>query len=396
MADFPVLTNLQRQMNSAHKNSLKRGEEMAVYQAGEIPCNETSDAARLCRNPLVSVHMTTYNHEGFIRQAIEGVVMQETDFEYELVIGEDCSTDRTREICFEYQKKHPTKIRVLWSESNLWHIGGNHKRVDVRCRGKYIAYCEGDDYWTDPKKLQKQVEYMESHPGCAGCFHERVKCDEEGQIMEGTGLPDEMKRPLTGEDIVAWTFPCPPTCTVLYRREVVMDRPAWMNGLFFGDRATAIWGGYAHGTVDWVAGVDPSVYRIHRGGVYRGKDLVYRFLLEHAFSDAIMQHFPVSRAVREVIYRTWKSETFWGWRKWHANESAEIRYAVSELVRQDIKAAPSLRWYFMMKKYCYWMERVRAMTWHGFVLGLKSAMPKGAYGKLRLAWRVRRGEEHVG
>ncbi len=133
-----------------------------------IPCNETSDAERLCKHPLVSVFMITFNHECFIRQAIEGVVMQETDFEYELVIGEDCSKDRTREICFECQKQHPDKLRVLWSENNLWAANrGNTKRTLIRCRGKYIAYCEGDDYWTDPKKLQKQVEYMEAHPGCA-------------------------------------------------------------------------------------------------------------------------------------------------------------------------------------------------------------------------------------
>ena len=178
----------------------------------DIPCIETSDAEKLCKRPMVSVNMQTYNHEKFIRQAIEGVVMQEADFEYELIIGEDCSKDRTREICFEYQKKYPDKIRVLWAEENVCRLfnQANVNRCAIRSRGRYVAWCEGDDYWTDPKKLQKQVEYMEGHPGCAGCFHEWGKCDEKGRIMEGTGLPDEKKRALTGGDITAsWALRMP-------------------------------------------------------------------------------------------------------------------------------------------------------------------------------------------
>ncbi len=139
--------------------------------ADQVPCNETSDSECLCKNPVVSVHMLTYNHELYIREAIDGVVMQETDFEYELIIGEDASQDRTREICFEYQKKYPDKIRVLWSEENVTKpYGGNGARVTARCRGEFIAFCEGDDYWVDPKKLQKQVDAMRANPTVGFCF----------------------------------------------------------------------------------------------------------------------------------------------------------------------------------------------------------------------------------
>lgn len=153
-----------------------RGEPIQVFTGDpqEIPCNETSDAEKLCKNPMVSVWMITYNHEPYIRQAIEGVVMQKTDFEYELVIGEDCSTDRTREICFEYQRKYPDKIRVLWSNQNLYRnphpAGGNSQRTMAHCRGEFIALCEGDDYWIDPLKLQKQVDIMRKHPTVGFCF----------------------------------------------------------------------------------------------------------------------------------------------------------------------------------------------------------------------------------
>jgi glycosyltransferase involved in cell wall biosynthesis len=117
------------------------------------------------KEPLVSVDMITYNHVPYIAQAIEGVLQQETSFPFELVIGEDCSTDGTREMVFDYQKKYPDIIRVITSTKNV----GSHKngfRTEKACRGKYIAYCDGDDYWHHPQKLQKQVDYLESNPEC--------------------------------------------------------------------------------------------------------------------------------------------------------------------------------------------------------------------------------------
>ena len=149
-----------------------RGEPIEVFNGDPmaIPCIETSDAERLCKHPVVSVHMITYNHESYIRQAIEGVMIQKADFEFELVIGEDCSQDKTREICFEYQKKYPDKIRVLWWHENVTRYGGNGRRVTAHCRGEFIAFCEGDDYWIDPLKLQKQVDVMRKYPNVGLCF----------------------------------------------------------------------------------------------------------------------------------------------------------------------------------------------------------------------------------
>ena len=115
--------------------------------------------------PLVSVRMITYNHKPYIAKAIECVLQQKTDFPFELVIGEDCSTDGTCEIVLEYQKNFPQIIRVITSEKNVG-ARKNGYRADRACNGKYIAYCEGDDYWHHPDKLQIQVDYMESHPEC--------------------------------------------------------------------------------------------------------------------------------------------------------------------------------------------------------------------------------------
>ncbi len=120
---------------------------------------------QLTTQPLVSVKMITYNHAPFIARAIEGVMQQKTDFSFELLIGEDCSTDGTREVVFEYQKKYPDVIRVITSDKNVG-MKQNGLRVLKACRGKYIAYCEGDDYWHHPLKLQKQVDYLEGHQDC--------------------------------------------------------------------------------------------------------------------------------------------------------------------------------------------------------------------------------------
>jgi glycosyltransferase involved in cell wall biosynthesis len=139
--------------------------EYHIIKADEIPCQEINDPAVLSKNPLVSAKMLTYNHEPYIAQAIEGVVKQETEYPFELIIGEDCSTDGTMEIVLEYQKKYPNIIRVITSDKNVG-MKKNSARVTKACRGKYIAFCEGDDYWTDIYKIQKQLDLLENSQDC--------------------------------------------------------------------------------------------------------------------------------------------------------------------------------------------------------------------------------------
>ena len=111
---------------------------------------------------LVSVCMITYNHDNYIKEAIEGVLMQKINFPIELIIGEDCSTDNTRKIVLEYADKYPNIIRPLLPEKNLG-MTINFIKTMQEATGKYIALCEGDDYWTDPYKLQKQVDFLEAN-----------------------------------------------------------------------------------------------------------------------------------------------------------------------------------------------------------------------------------------
>ena len=132
---------------------------------------------------MVSINMITYNHEPFIAQAIEGVVMQKTNFRIELVIGEDCSTDSTRKICEDYAIKYPEIIRLLPSEQNLG-MSQNGIRTLRECKGKYIALLDGDDYWTDPLKLQKQVDFLEGNSDYVLCFHRVNILKTNDEIIE--------------------------------------------------------------------------------------------------------------------------------------------------------------------------------------------------------------------
>ncbi len=127
--------------------------------------------------------MITYNHEKFIAEAIEGVLMQETSFPIELVIGDDCSTDRTGAIAKSFQEKYPDKIRILERNSNLG-MKRNFADTLTNCRGKFIALCEGDDYWTDPGKLQKQVSILEDDERLVMCCHADRVLSEDGKIVK--------------------------------------------------------------------------------------------------------------------------------------------------------------------------------------------------------------------
>lgn len=134
-------------------------------------------------NIILSVCMITYNHENFIRDAIEGVLMQKTNFPIELIIGEDCSTDKTRKIVMEHAELYPNIIRALLPEKNLG-MSQNFLETLNACSGKYIALCEGDDYWTDPNKLQKQVDFLEENEKAVAVVTNTAICDFQNKIIQ--------------------------------------------------------------------------------------------------------------------------------------------------------------------------------------------------------------------
>ena len=128
---------------------------------------------------MLSVVMTTYNHERYIAQAIESVLRQQTTFRIEIVVGEDCSTDRTRAIVEDYQRSYPEAIRIITSEENVgWRK--NYRRSIAAAQGKYIALLDGDDYYTHRKKLQLQVELLEAHPEVGMCYTRSERISDTG------------------------------------------------------------------------------------------------------------------------------------------------------------------------------------------------------------------------
>ena len=136
--------------------------------------------------PIVSVWLLTFNHKNFFEISIKSILSQKTNFDYEIVIGDDCSSDGTRDIVFKYYKSNPSKVRLILSKKNYWEEFGPVLSLELykSCRGKYIATCEGDDYWTDPYKLQKQVDYLEANPDCSICTHWVKTKKENGEPFD--------------------------------------------------------------------------------------------------------------------------------------------------------------------------------------------------------------------
>lgn len=220
----------------------------------------------------VSVCMTTYNQERFIAQAIESVLMQEADFDYELVIGEDCSADRTRDVVIDYRRRYPDRIRLLLPERNLG-MRVNGRRTREACRGEYIAELEGDDYWTCPHKLRKQVDFMDTHPECPMCFHPAVVVYEGcGGEQQRVG-PSHYREMWTAEDLLR-DGDFIPTLSMVYVRRMVSALPRWYYDLPVGDMPLKVLLA-TRGPIGFI-GEAMGAYRSHGGGVWTGLPLSKR------------------------------------------------------------------------------------------------------------------------
>ncbi len=202
---------------------------------------EASDAGRLVKNPRVSVVMTTYNHAEFLAEAIEGVLAQVCGFEFELIIGEDASTDGTLDVALGYQKSNPEVIRVVYASANVGPIA-NFKRALARCRGEFVAFCEGDDYWCSPRKLARQVESM-GDPAI-GIVHAdwfRIRRNRGRWTGDPAHSVHRRVAPelLQGDLFRTWHFPkILRTCTILLRRRMLEEWLAsdlWKKEYRFGD-----------------------------------------------------------------------------------------------------------------------------------------------------------------
>jgi len=209
----------------------------------------------------VSIFLLTYNQEQFIAQTINSILMQKTNFNFQIVIGEDCSADATRSICKTFVEKYSNKIKLLPAlEKNIGLIA-NYMRTIKACEGKYIAICDGDDYWIDENKLQKQVSFLEDNPNYSIVYSKLKKLFPDGTFKES--IQRKLKQAGDFDDLVFENVI--PSVTVLFRnRQNISAVPTWITNFPYGDWPTYLWilkdGGKIH-FMDEIT----AVYRMHIG-----------------------------------------------------------------------------------------------------------------------------------
>ena len=212
----------------------------------------------------LSVCLITYNHGRFIAQALDSALAQETNFEFEIVVGEDCSADHTRQILVEYQQRYPGKIRLMLPEKNLG-ANRNFARTLQACRGQYIALLEGDDYWTAPTKLQEQVDFLDSHEECAICFHSVRVFHEDGSVAPRLSPRFGHKKISTIEDLLGLGNFIP-TCAAVFRNGLISEFPDWFYTLRIADFSLHVLNAQ-YGKIGYINKV-MGAYRIHSGGTF--------------------------------------------------------------------------------------------------------------------------------
>ena len=295
----------RKNQSSFESHMLNFREFISRYQ--QVPVEEYPNRVlEAVPEPMVSVKVSTYQHADFIRDCLDGILMQETDFPVEILIGEDESSDGTREICKEYADRHPDNIRLFLHrrENNIAIHGrptGKFQSTYTRfkCRGKYIALCEGDDYWTDPLKLQKQVDFLERHPEYILSFHDSKTVDVKGRLVKKSVLSyGETDHTIEADELSRG--PHLPTASFCYRN-VFSTHPESFLQTVAGDLfITCRLGLIGHGK--YQPDIRKSVYRVHSGGIYNSLDRVdqgrmainaceriYHFFLNEGYKDAAEQ-----------------------------------------------------------------------------------------------------------
>ncbi len=183
------------------------------------------------REVMVSIHCITYNQEKYISEALEGFITQKTNFRFEAIVHDDASTDPTPMIIKKYTEKYPSIIKPIFEKENQWSKkdGSLGRIMNAHMRGKYVAFCEGDDYWIDPLKLQKQVDFLESHPDFS-CVHTAFKCvDENSNLIFRSQHENFIKNSVTGERF--WYLLLNGnyilTCTFMIRKDIFLTHPLY-------------------------------------------------------------------------------------------------------------------------------------------------------------------------
>lgn len=251
-------------------------------------------------SPLVTIQCLTYNHEKYIRKCLDGFVMQKTNFRFEAIVHDDASTDGTANIVREYADKYPDIIKPIFETENQYSKsdGSLNRIMYEHTLGKYVALCEGDDYWTDPYKLQKQVDYMENHPEYAMCFT-GAKVLAEIDNGHADLFRDLETREYSGDEIISsWIVP---TCTVLYKIGVTIPID---KRFIVGDNVTFL-SCAKFGKIHCIS-EQTAVYRQNAGGwtaTHTGYQVLYKWLNHYM---ALFEYFPeFKKPIKDQIMKTY-------------------------------------------------------------------------------------------
>ena len=222
--------------------------------------------------PLVSIWMVTYNQESFISQAIQSVMMQKTDFDFHLFIGEDCSTDKTGAICMEFKKLYPEKITLIQNKKNLGPTQNAIQIYDLcfKSTSKYMALIEGDDYWIDPYKLQKQVDFLEENEDVNICFTRSNTLSKGQEELHSIPSPFEEKPFQYIELLTHYNFIT--TVSVVVRKPENFTMPSWFETITFGD--LGLYKLIAKDKNIKCINTVMSVYRLHNNGIWSGLNVL--------------------------------------------------------------------------------------------------------------------------
>lgn len=187
--------------------------------------------------PVVSICCLAYNHEKYIRDALDSFLMQKTSFPIEILIHDDASTDGTADIIREYEEKYPDIVKPIYQTENQYSKG--IKNISgifnfPRAKGRYIAMCEGDDYWTSPNKLEKQVAYLNNNPGCSLCFHSGKQVTVDGSVTDSYMRPYKGSRMVSPEEIIDKTSGYAMN-SMVFPTEVVREIPDYYWNCPIGD-----------------------------------------------------------------------------------------------------------------------------------------------------------------
>jgi glycosyltransferase involved in cell wall biosynthesis len=251
--------------------------------------------------PRVSVLITAYEHERYIARALDGV-LEQRDVAFELLVGDDFSSDGTRAVIERYARAHPELIRTFLPDRNLGH-GGSALFAELlaRARGEYVAGLDGDDFWTAPDKLRRQVAHMDAQRECAMCFHDVLCHHEDGSRADVrfTG-PDRARQIQLPELLDGCQIG---SCAPLFRRDAIYPLPDWYVDLPWGDAPLYVLAA-GHGTIDYLPEV-MGVYRIHSRGMYRGLPRVSALELQTAYYQRLQVPPEHEAQLRRKLADTW-------------------------------------------------------------------------------------------